>query len=130
LFGQYACSEDTEVSGQGSPLELSHAYQKFHKSKNIDGLLSLFYSKTDNNGLFKDSFEEDIKYPILSIVINDVENRELDAWRKRGIKSDIRPIAWLKVTFEVASDVPGVSALFSQYLIGEKMGRYYIATSE
>jgi len=129
LVTLHGCSESSEQQGYNSTQELVTAYQSFHATRNIDGLLSLVYSQSDDKEIHLTSFNEDVKLTITNIVVERLKSGDLDAWEKRGIRPSITPVAWLKVTFQIpGQNEPGTS--YSQYLIGEEKGRYYIATNK
>ncbi len=131
IFGLFGCSNNEDEHKYASPQQLKQAYQEFQTSKNLEGLLSLVYSKNKKNDLHLMSFEDDIKYQVDSITIENLKTGDLDEWKARGFEPNIDPVGWLKITFKhTDAQKPGMSYFStSQYLIGKKGSGYYIATN-
>ncbi len=125
----YGCSGSGVPQGYESPQALAMAYQNYHDAQDIDGLLSLVYSSSGDKELHSSSFADDVQLEITDITIEALEAGALDSWKKRGIEPNIAPVGWLKVTLQVP-DNHGAASSYSQYLIGRKDGRYYIASNQ
>ena len=117
-------------AGYDSPRALAEAYARLHDARDLDGLMKMVAGS--DTSMHREAFADDLDYRLLAVTTRPVAPADLDPWRRRGMRPSLPPVAWLEVRLEApgagASGAPGVAT--SQYLIGRRDGRYFVASTE
>ena len=109
--------------------KLVAAFKAGYEKKDIDALMDLVYWKNvtpqTRNGIRR-SFEEVLKAPLDNVFLVSVPKSLALEYTHGSItyRINLEPVGWLRVFYK--KNQQGVTA--TSYLVGEKDGRYLIAT--
>jgi hypothetical protein len=110
--------------------KLIAAFKAAYENKDVDALMSLVHWKdvtTQTRNGIRRSFEDILKAPIDNVFIVPVPKDQVLEYTHGSItyRINLKPVGWLRVFYK--KNQQGVTT--TSYMVGEKDGRYLIATA-